>query len=394
MGLATIWLTFRTAKLLETERTAIRACLILATIPVFYISIGAVMTDPALMFGTTLAMTGFAHALRETSSARNWGYLFFTGLAVGVLAKGPVAIILTGVPIFFWTLWNKKWLELWRHLPWVTGTCLFLVISIPWFFLAEQKTPGFLDYFIIGEHWKRFTEPGWSGDLYGGGHERTKGTIWVYFFLTTLPWSLVLLSKLRNKLSRLHLKSLWGRDRTWNSYLLCWTVAPLLFFTMSSNILWTYVLTGIPAFSILIGSVYRSFSSETITPHGSQGKIHRTFQRTATSMMILYLLLLVPMSLPVVSNQISQKNLIADYKKMQNNTGGELIYIFGKPYSADFYSGGQALLVKDKPEFEDFLNEPGKDYFATKRLYRIPKHLIDSMKFLRRYGEYYLFREL
>ena len=40
----------------------------------------------------------------------------------------------------------------------------------------------------------------------------------------------------------------------WQSYLACWTLAPLLFFTFSGNILWTYVISGIPAFALLMAS--------------------------------------------------------------------------------------------------------------------------------------------
>jgi hypothetical protein len=31
---------------------------------------------------------------------------------------------------------------------------LIAVLCVPWYWLAELKTPGFLDYFLVGEHWK------------------------------------------------------------------------------------------------------------------------------------------------------------------------------------------------------------------------------------------------
>jgi len=35
--------------------------------------------------------------------------------------------------------------------------------------LQNTKTPGFLDYFYLGETSKRFIVSGWQGDLYGSG---------------------------------------------------------------------------------------------------------------------------------------------------------------------------------------------------------------------------------
>ena len=42
---------------------------------------------------------------------------------------------------------------------------LMLALSVPWYVVAERHTPGFLNYFLLGEHWHRFVTPGWGGDL-------------------------------------------------------------------------------------------------------------------------------------------------------------------------------------------------------------------------------------
>ena len=58
------------------------------------------MTDPALTFGTTLAMAGFWTArCRSGILAADGGLRILLGLAVGLLAKGPVAAILVLMPI-------------------------------------------------------------------------------------------------------------------------------------------------------------------------------------------------------------------------------------------------------------------------------------------------------
>ena len=63
---------------------------------------------------------------------------------------------------------------------------------LPWYLLAERKTPGFLDYFLVGEHWRRFTVPGWDGDRYGNAHLEPRGMIWAFLLQACLPWSLLL----------------------------------------------------------------------------------------------------------------------------------------------------------------------------------------------------------
>src|SRR5690606_6014517 len=102
------------------------------------------------------------------------------GLAIGLLAKGPFALVIAIAPIAGWILLTRKWKEL-GALPWIPGSLLMLAISVPWYIAAEQRTPGFLSYFILGEHWHRFTDSSWRGDLYGKAHAAAPGMIW--FFL-------------------------------------------------------------------------------------------------------------------------------------------------------------------------------------------------------------------
>ena len=62
------------------------------------------------------------------------------GLAVGLLAKGPLTFVLVGGPLFLWLLWTHRWSDL-RRLPVVGGTIVMLLMTAPWYLLAELKTP-------------------------------------------------------------------------------------------------------------------------------------------------------------------------------------------------------------------------------------------------------------
>ena len=153
-----------------------------------FIAAGAVMTDPALALGTTLSMAGFWIAVNAPAPAQRAGAsMFFVGLAVGLLAKGPVAAVLAFVPIGAWTLWTRRWGAVWRALPWIAGAGATAILVVPWYSVAEHASPGFLDYFLVGEHWKRFVESGWKGDLYGAAHARPRGMIWLFWIAAALP---------------------------------------------------------------------------------------------------------------------------------------------------------------------------------------------------------------
>jgi hypothetical protein len=57
----------------------------------------------------------------------------------------------------------------------------------PRYVLAELRTPGFLQYFLMGEHWHRFVTPGWTGDLSGKAHAFPRGSIWPFAIAACLP---------------------------------------------------------------------------------------------------------------------------------------------------------------------------------------------------------------
>ena len=124
-----------------------------------------------------------------------------------------------------------RWNIVWTRLPWVIGVLATAALVVPWYWAAERATPGFLDYFLAGEHWKRFVEPGWKGDLYGAAHARPRGMIWLFWIAAALPWSAAALAWLARAIARRH-SDLWTLVADpWRLYLVLWTVTPMAFFT-------------------------------------------------------------------------------------------------------------------------------------------------------------------
>ncbi len=251
--IATAWMVWRLASSIAGQDVAAAALVVYSGMLLTFVAAGTVMTDPYLALGTTWAMVAFYLAPKE--DVWYWRYGFFIGLAIGLLAKGPLAIVIAGAPIGMWVLVQGKLMYYLKTMPWIRGTLLMLAIALPWYVLAELKTPGFLNYFIVGEHFMRFVDPGWMGDLYGHAHKQPKGMIWLHWLGGTAPWGPLALLLVLGHL----LKSSW-RNTLWQAgikppvlYLLFWALVTPAFFTPAGNVIWTYVLPSMPAFALLMG---------------------------------------------------------------------------------------------------------------------------------------------
>jgi hypothetical protein len=91
----------------------------------------------------------------------------------------------------------------------------------------------------------------------------------------------------------------------------------------------------------------------------------------------------------------SQKELIAGYGAMRPGEEASLTYLFQRPYSAEFYSGGDAVLLKDLQDVENLLNNRTHDCLAVRAedLERLPESFKGRMTNLGPVHRYYLLLE-
>lgn len=353
LSLGIAWIIFHLATVQRGLDKAWNAVIILASSVLFFVMSGTVAMDVCMSFGITLALASFWLALREDKSL--WAYLFFIGLSIGLMAKGPVAIVLSGISIGLWTAISGEWVRVWQRLPWIKGTLLMLCISAPWYLIAEQRTPGFLEYFILGEHWKRFTESGWTGDLYGNGHAHPHphphGMIWVYWLGAAFPWSLVFLKNLMTGLVKTKSVALLQSNDGWRIYCLLWMVSPLVFFTFSANIIWTYVLPGLPGFALLLAD-----------------GLDRSRLRAVLALCVplSFLALVIAYQFPNVDFFKSQKSIVTAYQQA-SAPNERLIYLMDMPYSAQFYLQGKALQLTGLNALQDRLAESNRDFYVFRK---------------------------
>ncbi|MBP5183142.1 MAG: phospholipid carrier-dependent glycosyltransferase [Lentisphaeria bacterium] len=135
---------------LRDESTARLAVLICGATPVFYLFSGLCMTDLMLAASISIAVMGYMlfSAAEDAGGRRTGSLLFFASLGVGMMIKGPVAIVLAGLPVFLFVLINKRWKDL-KHHSWICGTALFLLIALPWYWMMACRNPDFLEYFFF-----------------------------------------------------------------------------------------------------------------------------------------------------------------------------------------------------------------------------------------------------
>lgn len=333
LALGVLWLTWKAGLARLDREHGWLALLVLASCPLFFVSMGAVMTESALLLSTTLSMTGFWLATQRNATA--WGLMFFAGLGLGMLAKGPVGPALTLLSVGIWLISERSWKPLWR-LPWLPGSILCLAIFLPWYVAAERQSPGFLNYFLIGEHVLRFIKPGWEGDLYGNPHRELPGMIWLFWFQATAAWGLLFAWLMLRRVPSTQPEQAEGL--TWRRYLLSWVFAPLLLFTFSGNILWTYVITGLPALALLIAGLLQQ-------GRGSGDA------RTPARALLAGFALLVPLASLVFTMLaprgafllMSEKALVSQYQQVAGEE--PLLYLDYRPVSAHFYTRGAAGII-------------------------------------------------
>ena len=332
--LFTLGTAFMIYRWIKTERDSDTALvcvtLYLSTWVVIHIS-GAVVTDPLLCLSTTIVMIGFWRAIVHGESHYAW--LMWAGLGLGLLSKGPIALVLCGLACGAWVAICGEWQRWWQNTRLFRGLLLMLAIALPWYVLAELKSPGFIDYFIVGEHFLRFTETAWSGDLYGGVKDQPLGTIWLYFLVALLPLSPIVFLRLFTNKGWGALKASLKQDRLLTVYLLAWALTPAVFFSIAENILITYVLTAMPPAAILIALHLDSW----LVPRRWLVKF------VITTTLIFFGLYSIAYDRYVRDHHYNQKPLVMAYQELNELDPGPLIYWGGYRFSVVFYTRDQVL---------------------------------------------------
>jgi 4-amino-4-deoxy-L-arabinose transferase-like glycosyltransferase len=207
---------------------------------------------------------------------------FYLCMALGMLAKGPVAPFLAAAIILLFAAAVRESRLIVRTL-WFPGVLLFCAVALPWYCAVQLRNPQFFREFILEHNLARF-----SSNLY-----HHPEPFWYYIPVLAaalLPWLVFVTPALVESL-----RAWWaekpGRARVslvpqglpndpglqplrapfdkpaetaepdlelqFNIFAVCWLIVPVVFFSVSRSKLPGYILPAVPAGAVLLADYLR-----------------------------------------------------------------------------------------------------------------------------------------
>src|SRR5579871_1136238 len=257
---------------------AIDATLLVVAVYLFFRKFRpGVEIDAALITASSAGVIGYAHAAsmdmplaatfgvgllawwawRESlleNEKRIYLAFFYFSMALGMLAKGPVAPFLAAAIIMAFALATKE-LRLIVRTIWLPGIFIFCAIALPWYALVEMRNPQFFREFILEHNLARF-----STNLY-----HHPEPFWYYLpvmAMALLPWIIFVIAALLQSVrvwwaDRSSLRSEPDPELQFRVFASCWLVLPVVFFSISQSKLPGYILPAVPAGAILLADYLR-----------------------------------------------------------------------------------------------------------------------------------------
>ena len=210
--------------------------------------IGRLAIMDALLDGAVAAtiFLWFRAIERGEGRAFAWGWV---AAAFGVLAKGPVAIVIALMVIVPWAVWDhSSGIRLRWPSPrsWVIAAVAFLAITMPWIILLEMREGGSALATLIGHY---------TVGRYLGTIENQTGP-WFYYvpvvILGFFPWVAFLPAALASSVRLLAERTSDERLASLHRLALVWAVVPFVFFSLAQTKLPNYIALELPALALLV----------------------------------------------------------------------------------------------------------------------------------------------
>ncbi|BAY13902.1 ArnT family glycosyltransferase [Calothrix sp. NIES-2098] len=190
-----------------------------------------------------------------------WYLACYVLIAGAILTKGPVGIVLPGIIIGAFVLYQGKLREVWQEMRPLMGMLIILVLSVPWYALVIWRNGWtYINAFFGYHNIERFTEV-------VNGHSAP----WYFYFLVVLlgfaPYSIYLPAALIEL--KFWQRSHWlsqERSQQLGLFACIWFFGVFGFFTIAVTKLPSYVLPLMPAAAILVALLWSNLISDTQTP--------------------------------------------------------------------------------------------------------------------------------
>lgn len=222
-------------------RDAAIALGMLATTPFYFLGAQYANHDMLVAGLITAAIVAARRAVDDPQAPPlRWVLAAWCAMALAVLAKGLIGIVLPALVIGPWLLAGRRWRDLLRLMHPLAVTA-FVAIAAPWFVAMQLRYPGFLDYFVLEQHVRRFAQSGFNNEQ----------PFWFYvpvMLLLTLPWSLWLVAARRRGPD-----SAERPGAATTAFHAWWVLAVVGFFTLPDSKLVGYVLPALAPFIAIVG---------------------------------------------------------------------------------------------------------------------------------------------
>jgi 4-amino-4-deoxy-L-arabinose transferase-like glycosyltransferase len=224
----------------------------------------SIAIEGALMLATSAGIVGFARAastdmpLAATFGIAMLAWLawvesgkrvllvaFYVALALGALAKGPVAPFLAALIILIFVVAQRNWRVLLNSLSPI-GMAAFLATTLPWYILVQLRNPQFFRVFFLEHNLARF----------GTTMFHHPEPFWYYIPVTLLgwvPWAVFVCIALVFAARKFR----DPKTDSLNTFLLIWIGVFVIFFSISQSKLPGYILPAITPGILLLANFLR-----------------------------------------------------------------------------------------------------------------------------------------
>ena len=247
-GIIIVWKWTRELWGIKASRIA---ALMLSVSLGWFIFTHQLLTD-ILLSTLILASSYFLWKLRWKPKSCSYFYGLYISLSLCILTKGLIGIVLPLLNCLILSI-VKQDEKIWRQLKLGRGIIVILATVSPWFIAVDTANPGFLSYFIINEHIKRFFDFRFPPD-----YEVSKISALGFLVITLvwcLPWGLFLPQIIFS--TRRYYRRIKSKRRQDGILLIAIaSLTPILFFLPLSSRLIYYSLPAIPFYIILCAGWY------------------------------------------------------------------------------------------------------------------------------------------
>ena len=322
-----VYLAYFFGKYLYDVKTGFVSALILATSVEYWYLGHAVITDGTLFVTVSSCLMAFYLAY-DTGKDR---FLYVSGVmaALAVLTKGPVGVLLPGLIVFVFLLWQRNVSYIVR--PHMAGSViLFLVLAGLWYVpMYRMHGQAFITTFL-GTH----------NVLRAVTAEHPGNNVWYYYVPVWLvgffPWSMLYVPKLRAMVKK---RTAILPEKSGERFLFLWFSLVFLAFECMASKYMTYTFPYLMPLAVGTAPYFV--------------KLERLVKGAVTGMAVIFLIGLFTVAVPQTHKESAEDETVL---LNELTSGDTLIVSYGERYPASFvyYSGRHIDRLETQENIEKY----------------------------------------